>query len=249
MIHSGSRGLGHQVCDDSLRMMEGAMKKYGLRLPDRQLAGAPVDSPEGERYLGAMRCAANFAWANRQILTHHVRDAFAKFFGRRDEDLGLDLVYDVAHNIAKIEEHEVGGRKLRLCVHRKGATRAFGPGSPHVPAPYRAVGQPVLIPGDMGTASYLLIGTETATRESFGSACHGAGRLLSRRAALRRTRGRDVGRELAAEGVIIRSRSRRTLGEEAPEAYKDVDAVVDATVGAGLVRRVARLKPMAVVKG
>ncbi len=249
MIHSGSRGLGHQVCDDSLRMMEGAMKKYGLHLPDRQLAAAPVDSPEGQKYLGAMRCAANFAWANRQILTHHVRDTFAKFFGQRDEDLGLDLIYDVAHNIAKIETHEVGGRKVRLCVHRKGATRAFGPGHPEMPADCRDLGQPVIIPGDMGTASYLLLGTETAMKETFGTTCHGAGRVMSRKAAVKSAAGRSIAKELAKRGIVAKSRSRTGLAEEQPDAYKDVDIVVDVVCKAGLARRVCRLRPMGVIKG
>ena len=249
MIHSGSRGLGHQVCDDSLRMMEGAMKKYGLDLPDRQLAAAPVDSPEGRKYLGAMRSAANFAWANRQIMTHLVRETFAKVFGRSDDDLGLDLVYDVAHNIAKIEEHEVGGRKLRLCVHRKGATRALGPGHPEVPAACRDLGQPVIIPGDMGTASYLLLGTERAMRETFGTTCHGAGRVMSRTAAIKATRGRSIAKELAKKGIVARSRSRTGLAEEQPDAYKDVDVVVDVVSRAGLARRVCRMRPMGVMKG
>ena len=249
MIHSGSRGLGHQVCDDSLRMMEGAIKKYGLNLPDRQLAAAPVDSPEGQRYLGAMRAAANFAWANRQILTHHVRTAFAKFFGRRDADLGLDLVYDVAHNIAKIEEHEVDGRTVRLCVHRKGATRAFGPGHPELPADCRDLGQPVIIPGDMGTGSYLLLGTDRAMKETFGSTCHGAGRVMSRKAAVKSAAGRSIAKELARRGIVAMSRSRTGLAEEQPDAYKDVDVVVDVVCKAGLARRVCRLKPMGVIKG
>jgi len=249
MIHSGSRGLGHQVCDDSLRMMEGAMKKYALHLPDRQLAAAPVESPEGQRYLGAMRAAANFAWANRQILTHHVRTAFAEFFGRRDADLGLDLVYDVAHNIAKIEEHEVEGRTVRLCVHRKGATRAFPPGHPELPSDCIGLGQPVIIPGDMGTASYLLLGTEGAMRETFGTTCHGAGRVMSRKAAVKSAAGRSIAKELAKRGVVAMSRSRTGLAEEQPDAYKDVDVVVDVVCKAGLARRVCRLRPMGVIKG
>jgi len=249
MVHSGSRGLGHQVCDESLRVMEKAMQKYGLQLPDRQLAAAPVASPEGRRYLGAMRAAANFAWANRQILTHHVRAAFAQVFGRSDEKLGLDLIYDVAHNIAKIEEHEVAGRRVSLCVHRKGATRAFGPGHPEVPADCRDLGQPVIIPGDMGTGSYLLLGTEQAMRETFGTTCHGAGRVMSRGAAIRSARGRSIQRELADRGVIARSRSRKGLAEEQPDAYKDVDAVVNVVSRAGLARRVCRMRPMGVIKG
>ncbi len=249
MIHSGSRGLGHQVCDDSLRMMESVIGKYRLQLPDRQLAAAPVDSPEGRKYLGAMRSAANFAWANRQVLTHHVRAAFAKQFGRPDETLGLDLVYDVAHNIAKIEEHEVDGRKLKLCVHRKGATRAFGPGHPDIPADYRDLGQPVIIPGDMGRASYLLLGTEQAMRETFGTTCHGAGRVMSRRAAIRAAKGRSIKQELAAKGIVARCRGRYALEEEQPDAYKDVNIVVDVVHRAGLSRRVCRMRPLGVIKG
>ena len=249
MIHSGSRGLGHQVCDDSLRMMEAAMQKYGIHLPDRQLAAAPVDSPEGRKYLGAMRAAANFAWANRQVLTHHVRAAFAHTFGKPHRDLGLDLVYDVAHNIAKIEEHQVGGQTRTLCVHRKGATRAFGPGHPELPDDCRDLGQPVIIPGDMGTASYLLLGTDTAMRETFGTTCHGAGRVMSRGAAIRSAKGRSIQKELARRGVVARSRSRKGLDEEQPDAYKDVDQVVEVVDRVGLARRVCRMRPLGVIKG
>ncbi len=249
MIHSGSRGLGHQVCDDALQMMERAMRKYGIELPDRQLAAAPVESPEGRKYLGAMRAAANFAWANRQILTHHVRTAFARQFGRPDEELGLDLVYDVAHNIAKIETHEVDGTSKTLCVHRKGATRAFGPGHREVPADCRDLGQPVIIPGDMGRASYLLLGTEQAMRETFGTTCHGAGRVMSRGEAIRAARGRSIRDELAAKGIVARARSREGLDEEQPDAYKDIDLVVDVVHRAGLSKRVCRMRPMGVIKG
>jgi tRNA-splicing ligase RtcB len=249
MIHSGSRGLGHQVCDDSLRAMEKAMHKYDIRLPDRQLASAPVESPEGRRYLGAMRSAANFAWANRQVLTVHVRTAFAEVFGRPDEKLGLDLIYDVAHNIAKIEEHEVDGRSRNLCVHRKGATRAFGPGRRDVPADWRDLGQPVIIPGDMGTASYLLVGTEAAMQQTFGTTCHGAGRVMSRKAAIRAAKGRSIKRELADKGIYARYRGRTALDEEQPDAYKDIDVVVDVVAKAGLARPVCRLRPLGVVKG
>jgi tRNA-splicing ligase RtcB len=249
MIHSGSRGLGHQVCDDSLRMMEGAMQKYGIELPDRQLAAAPVGSEEGRRYLAAMGCAANFAWANRQIMTHLVRAAFAEVFDRDDEALGLDLVYDVAHNIAKIEEHTVGGRTRRLCVHRKGATRAFGPGSVELPDDCRDLGQPVIIPGDMGTASYLLLGTQHAMDETFGTTCHGAGRTMSRKAAIRAAKGRSIKRELADRGIVARSKGRHGLDEEQPDAYKDIDAVVGVVKTAGLSRPVARMVPMGVIKG
>ena len=249
MIHSGSRGLGHQVCDDSLRMMEKAMQKYDLHLPDRQLAAAPVNSPEGQRYLGAMRAAANYAWANRQVLTHHVRAAFAEAFGASDRRLGLELIYDVAHNIAKIEEHEVGGKKMTLCVHRKGATRAFGPGHPELPDDCRDLGQPVIIPGDMGTASYLLLGTEGAMRETFGTTCHGAGRVMSRRAAIRAAQGRSIKKELADKGIIARYHGRHALDEEQPDAYKDVNLVVDTVAKAGLARRVCRMRPLGVIKG
>ena len=249
MIHTGSRGLGHQVCDDALRTMEKAMRKYNIELPDRQLACAPVGSPEGRRYLAGMRAAANFAWANRQILTHHVRRAFAEQFRRSDEELGLDLVYDVAHNVAKIEEHEVDGKARRLCVHRKGATRAFGPGSPDLPEAYRDLGQPVIIPGDMGRASYLLVGTRTAMEQTFGTTCHGAGRTKSRKEAVRSAKGRSIQNELKQKGIIARARSPRGLAEEQSSAYKDVDIVVDVVHQAGLSRRVCRMKPMGVVKG
>ena len=249
MIHSGSRGLGHQVCGDYLKRLASAPGKYGARLPDRQLAGAPVDSDEGKAYLGAMRAAANYAWANRQMLMHHVRQAFAKVFGRDDEALGMALVYDVAHNIAKIEQHEVEGRTLTLCVHRKGATRAFGPGHPELPERYRATGQPVIIPGDMGRASYLLAGTERAMTETFGTTCHGAGRMMSRKAAIRAASGRSIEKELAARGVTARAASRTSLAEEQPDAYKDVNTVVDVVVKAGLSKRVARMRPICVIKG
>ncbi len=249
MIHTGSRGLGHQVCDEFLAVMEHAMRKYGIELPDRQLACAPVESPEAQKYLGAMRAAANFAWSNRQILTHHVRHAFSKTFGRPDHALGLDVIYDVAHNIAKIEEHDVDGRKRKLCVHRKGATRAFPPGHPELPAVYRDLGQPVLIPGDMGRASYLLLGTQKAMDETWGTTCHGAGRVMSRGAAIRAAQGRSIQKELAQKGIVARSRSRTGLDEEQPDAYKDVNIVVDIVHRAGLSRRVCRMRPFGVIKG
>jgi tRNA-splicing ligase RtcB len=249
MIHTGSRGLGHQVCDDYLDVMERAMQKYGIVLPDRQLAAAPVGSPEGRRYLGAMRAAANFAWANRQILTHHVRKAFAQALGKSEEALGLDLVYDVAHNVAKMEEHEVGGRRMTVCVHRKGATRAFPPGHPELPDVYRELGQPVIIPGDMGRASYLLLGTQGAMEQTFGTTCHGAGRVMSRGAAIKSARGRSIAKELAAQGVVARCRSRTGLDEEQPDAYKDVNVVVEIVEKAGLSRRVCRMRPLGVIKG
>ncbi len=248
-IHSGSRGFGHQVCQEQLKSMGRAPQKYGIELADRQLACAPVNSEEGRTYAAVMAAAANFAWANRLLLLSRVRGAFETVFGKGYGALGMGLVYDVSHNIAKFEEHLVAGKKRRLCLHRKGATRAFGPGDPRIPAAYRSVGQPVLVPGDMGRASHVLVGTATGMSESFGSTCHGAGRLLSRKAALKATKGRDLFAELAARGVLVRARSRKTVGEEAPEAYKDVDAVVEAAEGAGLARRVVRLRPLAVVKG
>jgi len=249
MIHSGSRGLGHQVCGDYLRVMSGAMKKYGIELPDRQLAGAPANSPEGRRYLGAMRAAANFAWANRQILMHYVREVFADVFETDPERLGMRLVYDVAHNIAKIEEHEVDGRKMTVLVHRKGATRALGPGHPELPGEYRETGQPVIIPGDMGRASYLLAGTEQAMRETFGSTCHGAGRVMSRHAAIREASGRNIQNELEGRGIIARCGSRRGLAEEQPSAYKNVDHVVGVVTKAGISKPVAGMTPICVIKG
>jgi tRNA-splicing ligase RtcB (3'-phosphate/5'-hydroxy nucleic acid ligase) len=249
LIHSGSRGLGYQVCDDSLRTMLRAAERHGIRLPDRQLAAAPLGSPEATHYFGAMACAINFAFANRQMMTHGVRQAMAAFFAEPEERLGLELVYDVCHNIAKWEEHEVDGVRRRLCVHRKGATRAFGPGHPDVPADYRAVGQPVLVPGDMGRYSFVLAGTERAMRETFGSSCHGAGRRMSRAQARKAARGRPLLRELEGAGVFVRSDSLATVAEEIPEAYKDVAEVVEVMHGAGIARKVARLVPLAVVKG
>ncbi|MBW2528798.1 MAG: RtcB family protein [Deltaproteobacteria bacterium] len=249
MIHSGSRGLGHQVCDDSLRDMLAASRKYGIALPDRQLCAAPVRSPEAERYFAAMACAVNFAFANRQMLTHFCRDALARFFGRSAESLGLRLVYDVCHNIAKWETHQVRGKPRRVCVHRKGATRAFGPGHDEVPARYRTAGQPVLVPGDMGRYSYVLVGTSQAMTEAWGSSCHGAGRKMSRAQAKRMAKGRPIVRQLRDRGIWVRSNAKHTLMEEIPDAYKDVADVVDVIDGAGLARKVARLEPLAVIKG
>jgi tRNA-splicing ligase RtcB (3'-phosphate/5'-hydroxy nucleic acid ligase) len=249
MIHTGSRGLGHQVCTDALQTMQGAMRRYGITLPDRQLACAPVDSPEAQAYLGAMRAAANFAFANRQVLAHFAREAFEQVLGVSPRLLGMRLVYDVAHNIAKEEEHEEDGRRLRLLVHRKGATRAFPPGHPELPEAYRAVGQPVLIPGDMGRYSYVLVGTAGSMRETWGSTCHGAGRVLSRTAAVKAARGRSIGDELRARGIIARASGRESLAEEMSEAYKDVQKVVEVVEQAGLSRIVARLRPLGVVKG
>jgi tRNA-splicing ligase RtcB len=249
MIHSGSRGLGHQVCQDYLKALRNAPAKYGIELPDRQLACAPVESEEGRAYLAAMRAAANFAWCNRQLLATQAQRTVARFLGERPEALGLRQVYDVAHNIAKLERHVVEGRELAVCVHRKGATRAFPAGHPELPAPYRTIGQPVLIPGDMGRASHVLVGSEGAMAQAFGSTCHGAGRVLSRQAALKRARGRRIADELAAQGIIARARSREGLAEEHSDAYKDVDDVVDCVAAAGLARKVARLRPIGVIKG
>ncbi|OGR80185.1 MAG: RNA-splicing ligase RtcB [Elusimicrobia bacterium GWC2_64_44] len=249
MLHTGSRGLGHQVCSDYIGVMRDAARRYGIALADPQLAAAPFRSAEGQRYFGAMQAAANYAWANRQALTGLIREIFEKTFGLGENALGLRLVYDVAHNIAKLEEHEVAGRKTKLVVHRKGATRAFGPGHPELPPAYAAAGQPVIIPGDMGRGSYLLAGAAGAMAATFGSACHGAGRLLSRGEALRRGRGRSITDELSAKGVWVRSSGPETLAEEMPEAYKDVDAVVRVVTGAGLAKKVARFRPLLVIKG
>ncbi len=249
MIHTGSRGFGHQVCTDYLRVMERALKKYGINVPDRQLACAPYNSPEGQEYLAAMACAANFAWANRQIIAHLVREAFQKVFGTNWENLGLFTVYDVAHNIVKIEEHSINGRKLKLAVHRKGATRAFPPGHPELPEEYRETGQPVIIPGDMGRASYILCGTQKAMEETFGSTCHGAGRVMSRNKAKKVAKGRDIVSEMEKKGIIVKASSRKTLYEEIPDAYKDVSEVVDVVHKAGIAKLVARMRPLGVVKG
>jgi tRNA-splicing ligase RtcB len=249
LIHTGSRGFGHQVCTDYLSLMGQAVKKYGISLPDRQLACAPVESPEGKDYLSAMAAAANYAWTNRQCITHWTRQSFMKVFGKNRSELGLEQIYDVAHNIAKIEQHTVGGKKQSLCVHRKGATRAFPAGHPDVPAVFRDIGQPVLIPGDMGRCSYLAVGTETAMKETFGSTCHGAGRLQSRSAAKRGARGSDIQQALAGRGITVRARSMASLAEEAPEAYKDVSEVVDVTHRAGISLKVLKSVPMGVIKG
>jgi len=248
-IHTGSRGLGHQVATDSIREMMGASRRHGIHLPDRQLCCAPIDSEEGERYLAAMAAAANFAFANRQVLAGHVAKAMQKVLKETPPRMGLRTVYDVAHNIAKLEVHEVDGRRLEVCVHRKGATRAFPPGHPEVPREYRRVGQPVLVPGDMGRCSYVLVGRAEAMAHSFGSTCHGAGRLLSRSKAKKVARGRDIEAELGRRGVIVRAAGRQTLAEEMPEAYKDVEEVVDVVAKSGLSTPVVRLRPLAVVKG
>jgi tRNA-splicing ligase RtcB (3'-phosphate/5'-hydroxy nucleic acid ligase) len=247
-IHTGSRGLGHQVCDDYIDLMLSASKHYGIELPDPQLCCAPLGSPEANAYFGAMNAAANFAFANRQVMAAYVRRALAEAFGQRVAD-DTHLIYDVAHNIAKMEEHPVEGRSRRLCVHRKGATRAFPPGHPELPDRYRDLGQPVLIPGDMGRYSYVLLGTQRAFGETFGSTCHGAGRLMSRHAAKKVARPRNVVAELAARGIVVRAASRATVDEEIPEAYKDVRDVVDVVDGAGIGRKVVQLRPAGVVKG
>ena len=248
-IHTGSRGLGYQVCDDSLRTMLHASHKYGIALADRQLCCAPLTSPEGLQYLAAMACAANFAFANRQLITAWVRESFQQILGKGPGKLRLSVVYDVCHNIAKWETHRVAGKERRLCIHRKGATRAFPPRHPETPLLYREVGQPVLIPGDMGRYSYVLVGTAGAFEETFGSTCHGAGRVLSRHAAKKLARGHNIEAELAARGILIRAAGRATVAEEISEAYKDVAEVVQVVAAAGIGRIVARLRPLAVIKG
>lgn len=249
MVHTGSRGLGYQVCDESIRQMLSAAAKYGIDLVDRQLCCAPLTSPEGRRYFSAMAAAANYAFANRQLITHWVRETFEEVFAASASSLGLTLVYDVCHNIAKKETHRVEGTDVPLCVHRKGATRAFPPHHRLVPDRYREVGQPVLVPGDMGRASYVLAGTERAMDETFGSTCHGAGRIMSRSAALRSARGRSIIREMEERGVCVRAASKATLAEEMPEAYKDVSKVVQVVHRAGISRLVAKIVPLGSIKG
>jgi tRNA-splicing ligase RtcB len=249
MIHTGSRGFGHQVCTDFLEVMERAVSKYKIDLPDKELACAPYESHEAQNYLAAMRAAANYAWANRQCITHWARETFMNVFGMSPKQLGMNLIYDVAHNIAKVEEHEVNRKNVKLIVHRKGATRAFPPHHPELPAIYKHLGQPVLIPGDMGRASFVLLGTERAMKETFGSTCHGAGRVMSRHQAIRKAKGRAIWREMEDRGIIVRSAGRETLAEEMSEAYKDISNVVDVVHKAGVSRKVARLRPMGVVKG
>ncbi|MDD5561624.1 MAG: RtcB family protein [Candidatus Omnitrophica bacterium] len=248
-IHSGSRGLGYQICEDYSRGMIASLAKYGINVPDRQLACAPVSSAEGKAYLSAMKCAANYAWCNRQCLMYLTRKVFEKFFGVSWQKLGMFLIYDVAHNIAKIEKHNVAGKEKELCVHRKGATRAFPPGHPALPEKYKKIGQPVIIPGDMGRNSYLLTGTEKAMQETFGSACHGAGRLKSRTSALRSINPDMLLKELGSKGIIVKASGRNTLAEEAPSAYKDVNDVVDVVHNAGISKRVCRMRPLGVIKG
>jgi tRNA-splicing ligase RtcB len=248
-IHCGSRGLGHQVCSDYVKDFQGAVQRYGITLPDRELVCAPLDSSEGQAYLGAMRAAANFAFANRQLLAYAARQAFEEILAGKVSSWHLQQVYDIAHNMGKIETHEIHGQRLKVCVHRKGATRAFGPGSPGLPPEYQAIGQPVLVPGSMGTASWVLVGTETSMARSLGSSCHGAGRVMSRSQAKREVRGDELKIKLEKQGIQIRARSMPGLAEEAPQAYKDVDEVVKIVCAAQIAKKVARLIPVAVVKG
>ncbi len=248
-IHCGSRGFGHQICSDYVEDFQAAVHKYKIHLPDRELVCAPLDSPEGQAYLAAMRSAANYAFANRQVLAHNARQAFESVFAGHLKNWHLHQIYDICHNIGKVETHLVDGKPVKVCVHRKGATRAFGPGAPGLPSEYQAIGQPVLVPGSMGTASWVLVGTERSMEKSFGSSCHGAGRVMSRSKAKKEVRGETLRRDLEKEGIHIRAGSLGGLAEEAPSAYKDVDAVVETVVGAGIARKVARLEPVAVVKG
>jgi tRNA-splicing ligase RtcB len=248
-IHCGSRGFGHQICTDYVEEFQAAVHRYGIHLVDRELVCAPLSSPEGQAYLGAMRCAANYAFANRQILAHSARKAFEQVLAGKVKDWHLYQVYDICHNMGKIETHIIDGERMKVCVHRKGATRAFGPGAPELPDEYKALGQPVLVPGSMGTASWVLVGTAASMERSFGSTCHGSGRLMSRHEAKRNVRGEKLRQDLEAEGIHIRAGSMAGLAEEAPQAYKDVDQVVEAVVGGGIARKVARLRPLAVIKG
>lgn len=249
MIHTGSRGFGHQVCTDFLEVMQRAVHKYGIELPDRELACAPVNSQEARDYLSAMKAAANYAWANRQLIMYWVKESFMKSLNAGPRAVGMSLIYDVAHNIAKIEEHVIDGKKKKLAVHRKGATRAFAAGHKELPEAYKNTGQPVIIPGDMGRASFVLAGTEKGMQESFGSTCHGAGRVMSRHQAIKKARGRAIWREMEDQGIIVRATGRDTLAEEMPEAYKDVSSVVNVVHNAGLSKKVARLRPLGVIKG
>jgi tRNA-splicing ligase RtcB len=248
-IHCGSRGFGHQVCTDYVKRFQQVVGRYGITLPDRELVCAPLDSPEGQDYLAAMKAAANYAFANRQVLVHHIRRSFEESLADKVDNSNIYQIYDIAHNMAKIEEHDVDGQPMKVCVHRKGATRAFGPGSPVLPDVYRDIGQPVLVPGSMGTASWVLLGTEGSMAQTFGSTCHGAGRTMSRRKAKQRIWGADLRDELESAGIHVRAGSMPGLAEEAPEAYKDVDRVVDVVHGAGIAKKVARITPVAVIKG
>jgi tRNA-splicing ligase RtcB len=249
LIHTGSRGLGYQVCEDSLKVMDQAMAKYNITLPDRQLACTPIRSPEGQGYLAAMAAAANYAWANRQVIMSQAEHAFLQALGLSPNELGFSLIYDVCHNIAKLEDHVIDGSNQRVCVHRKGATRAFAPGHPRIPAAYRDLGQPVLIPGDMARYSYLLLGTQAAMEKTFGSTCHGAGRMMSRAQSKRESRSINIDQEMARRGVVARYQGRGTMAEEMPHAYKDVADVVETMDAAGISKRVARFRPVGVIKG
>ncbi len=249
MIHTGSRGFGHQVCTDFIGLMKDASKKYDYQIPDKELSCAPLKSPEGQAYLNAMKAAANYAWANRQLIMHWTRETFINTLRISPRDLGLSIVYDVAHNIAKIERHVVKGRVREVIVHRKGATRAFNPGHPELPERYKSIGQPVIIPGDMGRASYVLLGTEKAMQETFGSTSHGAGRRLSRSQALKSARGRSITEELKERGVFVMAYGRDTLAEEMPEAYKDISEVINVIHSAGISKKVAKMRPLGVIKG
>jgi tRNA-splicing ligase RtcB len=248
-IHCGSRGFGHQICQDYVDDFQGVPRKYGISLPDRELVCAPLNSPEGQAYLGAMRCAANYAFANRQLLAHNARGAFERVLAGKVKNWHLHQVYDIAHNMGKIETHIVDGQPVKVCVHRKGATRAFGPGAAELPPEYQSIGQPVLVPGSMGTASWVLAGTADSMARSFGSSCHGAGRVMSRARAKKTVRGERLRQELESDGIHVRAGSMAGLAEEAPQAYKDVDAVVETVSGARIARKVARMRPVAVVKG
>jgi tRNA-splicing ligase RtcB len=248
-IHCGSRGFGHQICTDYVKQFQQVIHRYGIHLPDRELVCAPLSSPEGQDYLGAMKAAANYAFANRQVLAHHIRRSFEEALARKVRNHSVYQVYDIAHNMAKVEEHEVDGRMMEVCVHRKGATRAFGPGSPVLPDVYRDIGQPVLVPGSMGTASWVLLGTAGSMAQTFGSTCHGAGRMMSRSQAKRTVYGEDLRKALEEGGIHVRAGSMAGLAEEAPVAYKDVDLVVEVVHGAGIAKKVARIVPIAVIKG
>jgi tRNA-splicing ligase RtcB len=248
-IHSGSRGFGHQICQDYLRTMQSAMKKYNIHVPDMQLACAPVESEEGQGYLAAMAAAANFAWANRQVMMHLAEQAILETLHISPRELQWQLVYDVCHNVAKFERHKINGKEKELCVHRKGATRSFSPGHPQLPEIYRSIGQPVLIPGDMGNASYVLVGTSEAMSQTFGSSCHGAGRVMSRKQAMKNAKGRNIINEMKKKGISVMATGMRTVAEEMPEAYKDVHSVVQVMHDSGISKKVARLRPIGVVKG
>jgi tRNA-splicing ligase RtcB len=247
MIHCGSRGLGHQVCTDHIKLLEAATKKYQIRLPDRQLACAPILSPEGKAYFGAMAASANYAWANRQMITHTTREVLRRMFGIGYDE--MPLIYDVAHNVAKMEEHTIGGRRETVCVHRKGATRSFGPDSPDLPPELASIGQPVIIPGSMGTSSFVLKGTVVAMEKTFGSTCHGAGRVMSRTQAKKKISGREIAADLARRGIYVRAPNEAAISDEAPEVYKPSAEVVRVVHEVGLSQLVARLEPLGVIKG